>query len=86
MAIQNLSQHAQHLKSLEGAIQEIDASYQQVIDSHEKTDNRLREIAGSHKQTYSVLCDLSNLIFGLFQVAKDLREIHLAFEKEHKGI
>jgi ABC-type transporter Mla subunit MlaD len=86
MAIQNLSQHAQHLKSLDETIQEIDVSYQQVIDSHKQTDNRLREIAVSHKQTYSVLCDLSNLIFGLFQVAKDLREIHLAFEKEQKGI
>jgi uncharacterized protein YoxC len=86
MAKTNLAQHEQHLKSLDETIQEIDASYQQVVDSHKQTDNRLHEIVHSHKQKYSVLCDLSNLIFSLFQVARDLRDIHLEFEKEHKGI
>jgi len=67
MAKTNLAQLGQHLKSLETTTQEIDQSYQQVVDPH--------------KQMYGGLCDLSNLIFELFRIVRDLREIHLELEK-----
>lgn len=41
-----------------------------------------QKVVDSHKQMYSGLCDLSNFVFGLFQIARDLRDIHLEFERE----
>jgi hypothetical protein len=67
MAKTNLSQHEQHLKSLETNLKEIDGSYQQIVDSHQQMNNGLHAI--------------SNLIFKLFLIASDLRETHLEFEK-----
>lgn len=82
MAKTNLAQHEQLLKSLEESVKEIDTSYQQVIESHKKS----RELKELEKETeekmYDGLCDLSNLIFGLFQIANDLRESRLELEKD----
>ena len=82
MAAKNLAQHEQHLKLLEENLKEFDKSYQQVVDSHKQKDNALQQVVDLHKKMYGGLCDLSNLIFGLFQIAKDLRETYFEFEKE----
>jgi len=67
MAKTNLSQHEQHLKSLETNLKEIDGSYQKIVDSNQKMNNGLHAI--------------SNLIFKLFLIVNDLRETRLEFEK-----
>jgi flagellar biosynthesis chaperone FliJ len=67
MAKTNLSQHEQHLKSLETNLKEIDGSYQKIVDSHQEMNNGLHAI--------------SNLIFKLFLIVNDLREARFEFEK-----
>ena len=86
MSKTNLAQHVQHLKSLETTTQEIDQSYQQIVDSHKQKDDALQQVVDSHKQMYNGLCDLSNLIFGLFQIVRDLKETHLILEKESQEL
>jgi hypothetical protein len=67
MAKLNLAQHEQYLKLLEENLKEIDGSYQQIVDSHQQMNNGLHAI--------------SNLIFKLFLIARDLRENRLELEK-----